>query len=158
MCTWIRKRICEIIGKDVGSITKSKRYKHNTVLLTFSNKNARKIFLYLYGIDVPKLERKWSKDKYDYCINYKKIPPLCLRKGVNIFNLDGKLVKKASSLMEAQEFTGVHFCRISNLCKLNDNHHMSNGYMFSRDNKIQIKPFESIVGLSKSDQLKKGIK
>jgi hypothetical protein len=39
-------------------------------ILVISNKYARKIFMEYYNLDCPKLERKWKKEIYDYCINY----------------------------------------------------------------------------------------
>lgn len=142
MVTWIKHRICEILGKEIGSISHKKGHNNGVHTYSFSHRNARKIFLEYYKISVPKLKRKWSEDKYEYCVNYHKRLPICRRKGVNIFNLNGEFVKHCDTLLEAQEFTGVGFTRISVLCKFNDNHHMSNGYMFSRDKKETMLPFE----------------
>ena len=98
------------------------------------DKSARKLFLKYYDISVPKLKRKWSDDILEYCINYHKRLPICRRKGVNVFNLNGKLLAHFDTLIEAQEYTGVLFSRISSLCKLNSNKYMANGFMFSRFN------------------------
>lgn len=142
MVTWIKKRVSEIVGKEIGCISHKKTHSDSVHTYSFTDRNARKIFLEYYRLNVPKLERKWSKDKYEYCINYHKRLPICRRKGVNIFNLDGKFIKHFDTLIEAQNFTGVNFSRISTLCKINDNHHESNGYMFSREMKESIPPFE----------------
>lgn len=147
MCQWIKQRICNIMGREIGCITHKTEHKGNTYSFSFSNKIARQIFLKYYNIDVPKLERKWSKEKYEFCLNYKKKLPISRRKGVNIFDLSGKFIKHCETLNEAQEFTGVNYGRISNLCKRNSNHFMTNGFMFSRDEKMM--PFEPTCELNK---------
>lgn len=59
--------------------------------------------------------------------------PVCRRKGVNVFDLNGNLIQHFNTLIEAQNFTGVTIGQISRLCKFNDNNHKAKDYMFSRD-------------------------
>lgn len=72
MCNWVKKRFSEIIGKSIGSISRKKNQLNNTYSYSISNKCARIIFKHFYGIDSPKLERKWSQDKITFCDNYSK--------------------------------------------------------------------------------------
>lgn len=72
MCSWIKERFEEILGKSIKNLCKSKKDSKNTYRLYLTDKNARIIFKHFYNINVPKLERKWSKEIYDHCINYKK--------------------------------------------------------------------------------------
>lgn len=138
MITWIKNRCTDIIGKECGSIQKKDKDNiKNTYSYTVGDsKNVRELFKHFYNIDIPKLERKWKPEIYEYCINFKKKEPICRRKGVNVFDLDGKLIKHFDKLSEASEYTGVSIGRISDMCKLNDSYHMANGYMFSRDEKM----------------------
>ena len=135
MVTWIKNRFTNILGKECGSIQKKdKNNDKNTYSYTIGNsKNVREIFKHFYQIDVPKLKRKWKPEIYEYCINFKKKNPICKRKGVNVFDLNGNLIKHFDRLSDACEYTGVSVGRISNMCRMNDSEHMSNGYMFSRD-------------------------
>lgn len=153
MCNWIKRRFCEIIGKNVGSIQKL----HGTSELSYScvitDKSAREIFQHYYNLDCPKLTRKWSPEKYEYCINYKKRNPVSRRKGVNVFNLNGEFVKHFDTLKEAEVFTGVCFTTISTLCKENNNLHAGNGYMFSRDDKDRMDPYQPSKALNKKEWL-----
>ena len=63
---------------------------------------------------------------------FKRTLPLSRRKGINVFDLDGKLVKHFDTLEEASDFTKISLGRLSDLCKLDDGTHMSKGYMCSR--------------------------
>lgn len=135
MLTWIKNRFTSILGKECGCISKKdKDNDKNTYSYTVgTSKNVREIFKHFYNIDVPKLERKWKPEIYEYCINFKKKDPICKRKGVNVFDLDGNFIKHFDRLSEASEYTGVSIGRISDMCKINDSEHMAKGYMFSRD-------------------------
>ena len=139
MMLWIKQRVNVVVGKEFGSIFHKKTHSGKMFTLSFGDKNGRTLFLSYYDIKVPKLERKWRNEYYEYCINYKKRLPICRRKGVNVFNLEGKLIKHCETLLEAEEFTGVNNANISKLCKINDNKHSSKGFMFSREN--EIKPY-----------------
>ena len=130
---FVKRRFEEILGKSTSNLHFDSKFKGNTCTIRVSDLNARILFLHFYNIPIYKLERKWSKEKYDYCVNFKKACPISRRKGVNIFDLDGKFIKRVNTLQEAEQFTGSSYATISKLCKLNDNKHMSNGYMFSRD-------------------------
>jgi hypothetical protein len=71
--TWIQNRFREILGEEINCIYKKKKqHEKNTFVLTLSDIRARKIFSHFYSIPVPKLERKWSEEKMNHCINYKK--------------------------------------------------------------------------------------
>ena len=129
--SFVKKRFEEILGSSVSNLHNRKKGV-NSYSIAISDAKARKIFLYYYFINVPKLERKWSKEKYDYCLNFKKALPIVKRKGVNIFNLQGEFIKHFDTLKEASNFTNVTVGRISTLCKLDDSKHMANGYMCSR--------------------------
>ena len=124
--------------KTVPQISKGgyKRIHENNnkvYVINISDKWAREVFTELYTIQVPKFERKWKHEFYEYCVSYKKHLPIKRRKGVNVFDLNGNFLKHCDTLLEAEALTKVHFSRISSLCKINDNKHMANGYMFSRD-------------------------
>jgi hypothetical protein len=69
---WIQKRFGEILNEELKCIYKDKKHEGNTYFLKVSDKRARKIFLHFYGIDVPKLERKWSIEKYEHCMSFQK--------------------------------------------------------------------------------------
>jgi hypothetical protein len=143
MLSWIINRFCEIYGKE-----KSEKLYENKGGFGSTNKNkkvfttsiydrwARTVILNMSEIDVPKMERKWSKEIIDYCNTYKKALPICKRKGVNSFNLNGEFLKHYDTLKEASDDTGVSVGRISSLCKINDNTHMAHGFMFSRNETI----------------------
>lgn len=134
--TWIKNRFFQILGKECGTIQKCKGDKNTYSYTVGASKNVRKIFEYFYKLDIPKLSRKWSEEIHEYCTTFKKCLPICRRKGVNVFDLNGNLIKHFDTLVEASEYTNVSIGRISNLCKINDSNHMSNGYMFSRNEKI----------------------
>ena len=136
---FVKCRFEEILGKSVSNLHFDSKFKGNTCTIRVSDLNARVLFLHFYNIPIYKLDRKWSKEKYEYCLNFKKACPVSKRKGVNIFDLNGNLIKHVDTLKEAENFTGTSFATISKLCKLNDNNHMSNGYMFSRDKEIMEK-------------------
>lgn len=132
MCTWIKRHFDNLVNCH-GTIIHKPNSNKNTYVLSYSTKSARTIFENLYNIEVPKLERKWKESIYNFCINFKKHSPKGKAKGVFVFNLYGHLLKFCNTLHEAEEYTKVHFSRISSLCN-QDNHHESNGYMFSREN------------------------
>lgn len=129
---WIKKRFEEILNNTTGNLLHKKEHADNTFSYKIADKKGREIFKHFYQIDVPKLYRKWSKEYNDYCCNFIKNKPISKRKGVNVFNLNGEFISHFDTLEEASEFTKVSCGRISNLCKLNDNEHMANGFMFSR--------------------------
>lgn len=136
MILMIKCRFEEILEHKTSELHHRKEHSDNTFTLRVSDASARKLFLHFYNINVPKLERKWGIDKYEYCINFKKALPICRRKGVNVFNLKGELIKSFNTLKEASEFTNVTVGRISTLCKYDNNEHMAKGFMFSRTKNI----------------------
>ena len=131
--SFVKTRFEEILGKSTSNL----QLKGNSYTIYVSNKQARTLFLHFYSIPIYKLDRKWSKEKYEYCINYKKANPICKRKGVHVFDIDGNLIKTFDTLKEASEYTGVSIGRISSMCKFNDNTHIAHEYMFSRDNTMK---------------------
>lgn len=72
MCSWIKNRFEQIIGKPIKNLCKNHNSENNTYRLYLADKNARIIFNHYYNIQVPKLERKWKKEVFEYCKNYKK--------------------------------------------------------------------------------------
>lgn len=149
MCCWIQKRFSEILNiENVGCIFHNKEHKDNTFSYTVADKRAREIFKHFYSLNVPKLKRKWSEEKYQHCLNYHKALPICRRKGVNVFNVKGEFLKHCDTLIEAQEYTKVCFTTISELCKQDDNKHQGNGFMFSRT-KDEMKPYVKSKFLNK---------
>lgn len=146
--SWIKERFTQILGKEFGSISKYHNSEKNTYVYTIGqSKGAREIFKHFYNLNIPKLKRKWTDEIYDYCVNYKKRNPICRRKGVNIFDLEGNLIKHFDTLNEASEYTGVSVGRISDMCKINDSKHQAKGYMFSRDDKME--KYEQSVYINK---------
>lgn len=140
----VKNRFEEILQKSTSKLHKRNKDK-NFYQYRISDKNARLIFTYFYKnySELPTLNRKWSKNIYEYCNNWKKNSSPSRQKGVNIFNLQGKLIKKCSTLKEADELTHVTIGRISNLCNLDDSKHQSKGYMFSR-NKELMEPYKAL--------------
>ena len=134
---WIKERFTQIIGKELGTIKKHHNSEKNTYSYRITNMGAREIFKHFYNLNVPKLKRKWTDEIYEYCINYKKRNPICRRKGVNVFDLDGNLIKHFDLINDARDFTGVSIGRISDMCKMNDSKHQAKGYMFSRDETME---------------------
>lgn len=72
LCIWIKNRFEEILGKQIKGIRKKVEHKNNTYSLAISDLNARKIFKHYYDLDLPKLNRKWSKEIYIHCNTYVK--------------------------------------------------------------------------------------
>lgn len=133
-CNLVKTRFEEILGKSTSSLHQIEKNK-NSYTYRISDRNARTVFSHLYEKYnyLPTLSRKWSKEIYEYCKSWKKSSVPSRQKGVNIFDLQGNLVKTCKTLKEAEEFTGTASSTISKLCKENTNMHQSNGYMFGRD-------------------------
>lgn len=72
LCVWIKNRFEEILGKQIKGLRKKVEHKNNTYSLAISDLNARKIFKHYYDLDLPKLNRKWSKEIYTHCNTYAK--------------------------------------------------------------------------------------
>lgn len=142
MLLWIKKRFECILNNTTGNLYHNNFHNKNTYSYSVADKKGRCIFQHFYHIKVPKLCRKWNDDIYDFCSKYEKNKPLCIRKGVNVFDLNGNLIQCCETLKEAMHITNVPCGRISNLCKMDDSKHMSNGYMFSR-NKIRMNAYEA---------------
>lgn len=145
----IKNRFEEILNKNISNLFFRDPNK-NFCSIRISDKNAREIFKYFYEKYnyLPLLNRKWTEENYQYCLSYKKNLPISRRKGVNIFNLTGKLIKQCDTLKEASEFTGASQGRISDMCKMNDNFHQAKGFMFSRD-KLEMPPYEASKNVNK---------
>ena len=144
---WINGRfgsICETQTQKTPSLSKggfNKESIKDVYASNISDKQARQVILHMIQYEIPLMKRKWSDEIIEYCKTFKKKLPLCRRKGVNVFNLNGELLKHCDTLEEAKTFTGVSVGRISDLCKINDNEHMAHGYMFSRD-KEKMEPYK----------------
>lgn len=143
-CDLVKNRFEEILGKTTASLYQVDKNK-NSYTYRISDKNARIVFLYFYEKYnyLPTLDRKWSQEIYEYCKSWKKSSAPSRQKGVNIFDLQGNLVKICKTLKEAEEFSGTASSTISKLCKENTNMHQSNGYMFGRDIEI-MKPYREV--------------
>lgn len=68
--SWIRERFESILSKPIKNIVKKYNNCYN---LQLTDKNARIIFLHYYNLQIPKLGRKWSSDKFQYAMNYRKM-------------------------------------------------------------------------------------
>lgn len=147
MLTMVKNRFENIVGRSVSELH-HKHYTGNTYTIRVSDKTARTLFEHFYKINVPKLERKWSKEMHERCLNYTKNLPICRRKGVNVLNLQGQFIRHFDTLLEASKFTNVSFTAISKICKFNDNKHMGNGFMFSRT-KTEMEPYVAVNPFSK---------
>lgn len=146
--SWIKKRFSQILGKEIGSILRYHNTDKNTYSYTVGTSiGVRELFKHFYTLSVPKLTRKWKDEIYEYCVNYKKKNPICRRKGVNVFDLNGNFIKHFDLINEASEYTGVSIGRISDMCKMNDSKHQAKGYMFSRDEIM--KKYEPSVYINK---------
>ena len=145
--SWVSQRFSEICGfenkkepyKGRGGFNKEEL--KNIYTFHIGDKQARQVISHMIQYNIPLMKRKWSDEIIEYCKTFKKKLPLCRRKGINVFNLDGKLLKHCETLEEAKIFTGVSVGRISDLCKMNNNEHMAHGYMFSRD-KEKMEPYK----------------
>lgn len=139
LLNWVLERFSEIYStKREKNIYENKggfggKSGKKVYILSISDKWARTVILKVSNLNVPKMTRKWTNDIIEFCKTYKKRLPFCRRKGVNCFNLKGEFLKHYETIKEASEETGVSIGRISSLCKINDSHHMANGYMFSRE-------------------------
>ena len=129
----VKTRFEVILEKETSKLYQRDKNK-NFWQYRISDKNARIIFNYFYNNypNISKLNRKWTKEIWEYCNNWKKKASPSKQKGVNIFDLQGNLIKKCLTLKEADEITNVTVGRISNLCNLDDSRHQSKGFMFSR--------------------------
>lgn len=134
--TFVKNRFEEILGNSTSKLHHDKKFKRNTCTYTISCKNARRIFEHFYNLPIYKLNRKWSSEKHNFCINYKKSNCPLRQKGVNVFNANGELIWHFNTLKEASLYTGVSYGRISSMCLLDDGQHIAHEYMFSRKNTI----------------------
>lgn len=132
-CSLVKTRFEEILGKETSKLFQKDKDK-NFYSYRISDRNARIIFTYFYEKYnyLPTLSRKWSREIYEYCRCWKKAEAPSRQKGVNVFDLQGNLVKSCKTLKEAEEFTGANSSIISKLCKESNNMHQSKGYMFGR--------------------------
>jgi len=146
---FVKSRFEEILQEEISNILNSEKGSgKNTYVLRVGDLKARKLFIHFYECAIQKMYRKWSEEKYKYCKNFKKKLPICRRKGVRIFNLDGNLIKIVDTLEEAKLYTGSSIGTISKLCNLDDNKHMSKGFMFSRT-KDKMDPFMPTYSMNK---------
>lgn len=130
---YVKERFEEILGKETSNLFQREKNK-NYYSYRISDRNARIIFSYFYERYnyLPTLDRKWTKEIYEYCKSWKKSEAPSRQKGVNVFDLQGNLIKTCKTLKEAEEFTGAASSTISKCCKEDNNKHQSNGFMFSR--------------------------
>ena len=144
MMELVKNRFEFILKKETSKLFQRDSSK-NFYQYRISDRQARIVFLYFYEKYnyLPTLSRKWSKEHYVYCKFWKKQSAPSRQKGVNIFDLQGNLIKTCKTLKEAEEFTGTASSTISKLCKENTNMHQSNGYMFGRDIEI-MKPYREV--------------
>ena len=96
MCLWIHKRFLEILNKT--KLAKPKK-DDNIFIVYTSDKNARELFQYFYNLPGRKLNRKWSKDIFDHCINYKKYENLEKYKQILNLDLQNKTKKEICSIL-----------------------------------------------------------
>lgn len=137
-CMFVKNRFEEILQEKTPQLHQRSLNK-NFYSYYISDRKARYVFTYLYtNYVLPRLERKWLTSLYMYCQQYKKANPVCKRKGVNVYNLNGELLYTCKTLSEAAKLTGIPEGRISHLCKLDDSNHRSGSYMFSRSNKSKL--------------------
>ena len=140
MCEWIKETFNKLTNNR-GSIslkTNTRIYK-----ITYTLKAARQIFQTLYELPIPKLERKWKKEIYEHCITFVRGHNHTF-KNVNVFDLYGNLLKKCRSIIYAAEYTNCNCSSISKLAIEGSNRHQSNGYMFSREEKMEkFVPYEN---------------
>ena len=152
MCEWIKKRFCYIVGYECGTLHK----KNNIYVYSISNKCARIIFEHYYNIKIPKLDRKWRISIHNYCITYKKKNPICRRKGVYLYDLNGNFLQFCEKLEDACKVTKTAIETISKLCRLSSNRYQSNGYMFSREYKV-MQPYIISKTMSKKITKRDGV-
>lgn len=141
MMQFIKNRFEEILGCPTTNLYVRDSSK-NYCSYRIGDKKARTIFKFYMEnyFSIPSLHRKWNPEILQYCNSFKKNLPISKRKGVYIFNLEGKQINFCETLKDAEVLTGVSCGRISNLCKADDSRHMAKGYMFSR-NKIIMSPY-----------------
>lgn len=142
-CLLVKDKFEKIINKETSNIFQRNKEK-NFYSYRVSDRNARKIFMYFfkqYHDILPTLKRKWSNEIYEYCTSWKKSSCPSRQKGVNVFNLQGELIKTFNTLKEASEFTGALPSAISMICKENNNKHQAKGFMFNRGSSKNILPY-----------------
>jgi hypothetical protein len=69
---WINERFQQISGKNFNKNIYMRKNNTLTYSIVYSDKKARKLFLHFEKIKVPKLERKWSHEFKEHCLNYSK--------------------------------------------------------------------------------------
>jgi hypothetical protein len=95
--SWVNKRINEIVG--TGNRTPYFRdSKINFCTISITDRQARKLFLHLYPIKIPRLKRKWTKEFYEHCSGYKKFRNMDKYKIIYKLLKDGLSIKEISNI------------------------------------------------------------
>ena len=78
----------------------AKPKKDDNIFIVYTlDKNARELFQYFYNLPGRKLNRKWSKDIFDHCVNYKKYENLEKYKQILNLDLQNKTKKEICSIL-----------------------------------------------------------
>lgn len=124
---WIRTRFSQISGRSI--LAMHKKGENNTVGFNISDKTARSVFTHLYKVGVPKMSRKWSLEKYNHAISFKKYENIDKYK--KIFNLitSGKSQKEVSVILDISQAAVSWYTKRDTYKKL------------VKDNVLQIPPY-----------------
>lgn len=127
MCEWIKHTFDELTNK-CGRI----KLKPNTRIyrLDYCCKAAREIIKVLSDINVPKLERKWTKEIIDHSKNFVRCHNHTFKK-VYIYDLNFKLIKECTSVKEASLFSGISYDMVSKIINRKDNQY--HGLIFCKE-------------------------
>lgn len=127
MCEWIKHTFDELTNKR-GKI----KLKPNTRIyrLDYCCKAAREIIKVLSDVNVPKLDRKWTKEIIEYSKNFIRGHNHTFKK-VYIYDLNYKLIKECISVKEASLFSGVSYTLVSKL--INSKNNQRNGLIFCKE-------------------------
>lgn len=127
MCEWIKNTFDELTNK-CGTI----KLKPNTHIyrLDYCCKAAREIIKVLSDVNVPKLERKWTKEIIDHSKNFIRGHNHIFKK-VYIYDVNFTLLKECASVKEASLFSGISYSMASKIINRKNNQY--HGLIFCKE-------------------------
>lgn len=127
ICEWIKNTFDELTNK-CGKIN----LKPNTHIyrLNYCCKAAREIIKVLSDVNVPKLERKWTKEIIDHSKNFVRGHNHIFKK-VYIYDVNFTLLKECASVKEASLFSGISYSMASKIINRKNNQY--HGLIFCKE-------------------------
>jgi len=115
MLTWIQGRFSSILGKSASVVKPKRNNGKNTFVLIISTEKARNLFKHFYEIPVTKLQRKWKKEFYEFCINFKKESTIVLEdKKIRYTNM----INKGMNFYTIAEMENSTFAYVQTFCRV----------------------------------------